>query len=80
MGTWNAALSAGYTSVTWYATVAEGAPVGNYTFDVSLEGGNDLAGAIVVSVSAPRPTVRSRRTWDDTTAPDRHDHAGRHQP
>ena len=33
---------AGYTPVTWYATVAEGALVGNYAFGVSLEGGNTL--------------------------------------
>ena len=71
MGTWDAALVCGYTPVTWYATVAEGAPVGNYTFDVSLTGGNDLAGPIVVSVSAPEAHgEKPPDVGDDTTAPD----------
>ena len=43
MGTWDAALALdGYAPVTWYATVAEGALVGNYQFGVTLEGGNSL--------------------------------------
>ena len=70
MGTWNAAdLSAGFNSVVWYATVAEGAPVGNYEFGVSLVGGNTLE-SIVVSVSAP--AVHGEKppgAGDDTTAP-----------
>ncbi len=69
-GTWNAALGAGYTSVLWYATVAEGAPVGNYTFDVTLQDGNDLAGQIVVAVSAPDAHgEKPPGVGDDTTAP-----------
>jgi hypothetical protein len=69
VGTWNADLSAGYNSVIWYATVAVGAPVGNYEFGVSLEGGNTLE-SIVVSVSAPE--VHGEKppgAGDDTTAP-----------
>ena len=42
VGTWDATLVAGYTPVTWYATVAVGALVGNYAFGVSLVGGNTL--------------------------------------
>jgi hypothetical protein len=52
VGTWDAALVAGYTPVTWYATIAEGAPVGSYTFGVELQGGNTLE-PIVVVVAAP---------------------------
>ena len=63
-------LSAGYTSVIWYATVAEGAPVGNYDFDVSLEGGNDARQPLVVSVSAPEAHgEKPPGAGDDTTAP-----------
>ena len=69
VGTWNAELNAGYNSVIWYATVAEGAPVGNYEFGVSLEGGNTLE-AIVVSVSAPEAHgEKPPDAGDDTTAP-----------
>ncbi len=32
VGTWDATLTPGYTPVTWYATVAVGALVGNYAF------------------------------------------------
>ncbi|MCA1783528.1 MAG: hypothetical protein LC679_15530, partial [Intrasporangiaceae bacterium] len=42
---------AGYTPVTWYVTVAEGALVGNYAFSVSLAGGNTLD-SILVTVFA----------------------------
>ena len=69
-GTWEATLDAGYTSVIWYATVAAGAPVGNYTVDVSLEYGNDLAGPLVVAVSAPETHGKKPPgVGDDTTAP-----------
>jgi hypothetical protein len=73
-GTWSAALSAGYTSVIWYATVAEGAPVGDYAFDVSLlpllgVGGNTLS-PLVVAVSAPESHgEKPPDVGDDTTAP-----------
>ncbi len=70
VGTWNAALEAGYTPVTWYITVAEGAPVGNYTFGVSLAGGNSLAAPIFVSVSAPESHGKQPPdAGEDTTAP-----------
>ena len=54
VGTWDVTLGAdaGYTPVTWYATVAEGAPVGDYSFAVNLTGGNTLE-PIFVGVSAP---------------------------
>ena len=44
--------------VTWYATVAEGAPVGNYEFDVSLQGGNTLAEPARSCPSPPRSPRR----------------------
>jgi hypothetical protein len=70
VGTWNAALVAGYAPVTWYVTVAEGALVGNYTFGVTLEGGNTLALPITVSVSAPESHgEKPPGVGDDTTAP-----------
>jgi hypothetical protein len=69
VGTWTADLSAGFNSVVWYATVAEGAPVGNYEFDVSLVGGNTLE-SIVVSVSAPESHGEKPPDAGDTTAPD----------
>ena len=64
----SADLGAGYNPVIWYATVAEGAPVGNYEFGVSLEGGNTLE-AIVVSVSAPAVHGEKPPDGGDTTAP-----------
>ncbi len=69
VGTWDAALVAGYNSVAWYAKVAEGALVGNYAFGVSLTGGNTLV-PLVVSVSAPESHGQQPPdTGDDTTAP-----------
>ncbi len=68
-GTWEATLLKGYTSVTWYATVAEGAPVGDYAFGVSLEGGNTLS-PLVVAVAAPDAHgEKPPDVGDDTTAP-----------
>lgn len=69
VGTWNATLVAGYTPVTWYATVAVGALVGNYAFGVSLVDGNSLD-PIVVSVSAPESHgEQPPDAGEDTTAP-----------
>ena len=70
IGTWTAPLGVGYTPVTWYATVAEGAPVGGYTFDVSLQDGIDLAGPLVVAISAPESHGEKPPDAGDTTAPD----------
>jgi hypothetical protein len=68
-GTWEATLLRGYTSVTWYATVAEGAPVGDYAFGVRLVGGNTLS-PLVVAVSAPESHgEKPPDVGDDTTAP-----------
>ena len=70
VGTWDAALVAGYNPVTWYTTVAVGAPVGNYAFDVSLRDGITLATPLVVSVSAPDAHgEKPPGVGDDTTAP-----------
>ncbi|OIQ86247.1 fibronectin type III domain protein [mine drainage metagenome] len=69
VGTWDAALVAGYTSVTWYTTVAVGALVGSYSFDVRLQGGNALE-PLVVSVSAPESHgQKPPDAGDDTTTP-----------
>jgi hypothetical protein len=68
-GTWDAALSAGYTDVAWYVTVAEGAPVGNYSFTVSLEGGNTLD-PVLVAISAPETHgEQPPGAGEDTTPP-----------
>ena len=70
VGTWDATLVAGASvPVTWYATVAVGALVGNYAFAVSLEGGNTLD-AIVVGVAAPETHgEQPPDAGEDTTAP-----------
>ncbi|HUX70353.1 MAG TPA: DUF4214 domain-containing protein, partial [Cellulomonadaceae bacterium] len=69
VGTWDAALVAGYTSVTWYTTVAVGALVGNYSFDVRLVDGNTLP-PLVVSVSAPESHGQQPPdAGEDTTVP-----------
>ncbi|HEX3004072.1 MAG TPA: VCBS repeat-containing protein, partial [Angustibacter sp.] len=69
VGSWTASLDAGYTPVTWYATVATGALVGNYAFTVTLAGGNTLS-PLVIAVSAPE--THGQKPPDagvDTTAP-----------
>ncbi|MBD3784833.1 MAG: hypothetical protein IE926_18105, partial [Micrococcales bacterium] len=69
VGTWDATLTAGFTPVSWYATVATGALVGNYAFGVGLTGGNTLT-PIVVSVSAPESHgEKPPGAGEDTTAP-----------
>ncbi len=69
VGTWDATLVAGFNPVSWYATVATGALVGNYAFGVSLAGGNTLS-PIVVSVSAPESHgEKPPGAGEDTTAP-----------
>ena len=45
-------LAPGFNPLTWFVTVAAGAPVGNYSFDVTLRGGNVLE-PLVVAVEAP---------------------------
>jgi hypothetical protein len=52
VGGWDLTVTVGYTPLTWYATVAEGALVGNYTFGVSLDGGNTLDPA-TIAIAAP---------------------------
>jgi hypothetical protein len=69
VGTWDATLTPGYTPVTWYTTVAVGALVGSYAFDVSLAGGNTLT-SLVVAVSAPESHgEQPPDAGEDTTAP-----------
>ncbi len=52
-GTWSMPLIAGNNPVTWYFSVVEGAPVGQYTLDVSLIDGVDAAGTVQIGISAP---------------------------
>ena len=66
VGTWDVALGAGYTPVTWYTTIEVGALVGNYAFGVALQGGNTLD-PITVSVAAPES--HGGGAGEDTTAP-----------
>ncbi|HEX2856603.1 MAG TPA: hypothetical protein VHO26_03855 [Propionibacteriaceae bacterium] len=69
VGTWNAALTAGYTAVTWYVTLAEGSPLGSYAFGADLVGGNPLA-PISIVVFAPEVNGEQPPTaGEDTTAP-----------
>ena len=69
VGTWNAVLLAGYNPVTWYATVAEGAPVGSYALGVGLTGGNTLAPFSVVVFAPEAHGEQPPDAGDDTTAP-----------
>ena len=69
VGTWNATVAAGFTPVTWYVTVAEGAPVGSYTFGVDLTGGNTLAPISVVVFAPETNGQQPPDTGDDTIAP-----------
>ncbi len=69
VGTWDVALKAGEQMVIWYANVAAGAPVGSYTFAVSLQSGNTLD-PIVVSVAAPESHgQKPPDVGEDTTPP-----------
>jgi hypothetical protein len=52
-GTWTTPLDAGDNPVTWYLSVVEGAPVGQYTLDVTLVDGADAAGMVQIGISAP---------------------------
>ena len=68
-GTWDATFPAGYTPVNWYATVRDGAPVGNYAFTIDLEGSNTL-GPVLVAFEAPESHGQQPpEAGDDTTAP-----------
>jgi hypothetical protein len=69
VGTWDASVVAGYTPVTWYVTVAEGALVGNYAFGVGLEGGNALDSILVVVFPAESHGEQPPSTGDDRTPP-----------
>ncbi len=69
-GTWPLTLSRGYTDLTWYLLVTEGAPVGAYGIDVGIEDGVDLADLVVVSFAAPASHgSKPPDVGEDTTAP-----------
>lgn len=69
-GTWPLTLSRGYTDLTWYLLVADGAPVGAYGIDVGIESGVDLADLVVVSFAAPADHgSKPPDVGEDTTAP-----------
>ena len=69
LGTWNATLLSGFTPVTWYITVAEGAPVGSYAFGVGLTGGNTLDPISVVVFAPESHGEQPPDAGEDTTAP-----------
>ena len=69
VGTWHTPLLDGYTDLTLYLSVAEGAPVGQYALDLGILGGTDLADAVYVSVAAPDEHGGDPGTGEDTTAP-----------
>ncbi|MDE3203116.1 MAG: hypothetical protein KGQ66_02710 [Acidobacteriota bacterium] len=69
VGTWDVSLAAGYTPVTWYATVAVGAPVGIYSFGVGLQGANTLAPSDVSVVAPESHGQKPPGAGEDTTAP-----------
>ena len=69
VGTWTAALTPGYTAVTWYVTVAEGAPVGSYAFGAGLVGGNTLAPISIVVFAPEAHGEQPPTSGEDTTAP-----------
>ncbi len=69
VGTWTASLTPGYTGVTWYVTVAEGAPVGSYAFGAGLVGGNTLAPISVVVFAPETHGEQPPTSGEDTTAP-----------
>jgi hypothetical protein len=52
-GTWDMGLVAGDNPVTWFFSVVEGAPVGQYTLDATLVDGTDAADAVTIGISAP---------------------------
>ena len=66
---WTAALSAGFTPVTWYATVIEGAPVGSYTLGAHLTEGNVLAPISVVVFAPETHGEQPPGSGEDQTAP-----------
>jgi hypothetical protein len=69
-GTWHTTLAAGYNPMAWYATVIDGAVVGNYQIDVSLAGANAVDPA-VIAVAAPEDHgQKPPDAGDDTTAPE----------
>ena len=69
VGTWDAPLMPGYTAVTWYATVADGAPVGSYAFGVALTNGNILDPISVVVFAPEAHGEQPPDAGEDTTAP-----------
>ena len=68
-GTWDATFDAGYNPVTWYVTVAEGAPVGNYAFGVSLEDGNPLDSVLIAFEAPEAHGEQPPGSGEDTAAP-----------
>ncbi len=73
VGGWDVPLAAGYTSVAWYVTVAEGAQVGNYAYGFALDGANALSPAVVaisaVESHGNQPPGSGEGGGEDSTAP-----------
>jgi len=53
VGTWPLDLDDGYTDVLWYVSVVEGAPLGQYAFDVALDGAQSVAPYTQVTTVVP---------------------------
>ncbi len=68
-GTWSTAVVPGYTDLTWYLNVVDGAPVGQYAIDVGIQAGTDLAETVYVTFAAPESHGQQPPdVGEDTTA------------
>ena len=65
-GTWPAGV--GFSAVNWYASVAAGAPVGNYTFSVGFTGGT-LTPAVIYVYAPESHGMQPPAAGEDTTPP-----------
>ncbi len=66
---WEVTVTRGFNPVTWYAKVGEGAPLGNYSFRVHLEGGNTLDSISIAIVATEANGQRPGDVGEDTTPP-----------
>ncbi len=66
-GTWPAGV--GFSDVTWYASVAAGAPVGNYTFGVSLAGSSKTLTTVIYVYAPEVHGLQPPDAGEDTTPP-----------
>ncbi len=68
-GTWPLPVEPGYTDLTWYLNVVDGAPVGQYAVDAGIQSGTDLAEPAYVTFAAPESHgEQPPDVGEDTTA------------